>query len=758
MTDRPASADPLAPTGGTPPTAQDVPAPGMATGRSSEGAAARDPDALPPGLAVADWLARHHDMGFSRARVEAALPAGLDGRDPAALARILGAAGFATRLVRRTPRQIDPAVLPCVLFPRDGSAPILLSEIAAEARTATLRRLDNPTLAEEIRLRDLARLCDRQVLLVTPDDPAAARRLSPATRAEGRAQGHWFWGAVRANSGAFVQVIVAAFFLNLLNLALPLFVMNVYDRVIPNLAYVTLWTLAAGVGIALALDLALRLLRGNILDALARRVDLRVGADLFRQAMQVQLLTRPGGAAGIANRIRDFETVREFFASATFVSLIDLAFIGIFIAALFWIVGPVAWVPLLAVPLVIVLALVAQVPIARNAGQAVQLATKRHVVLMETLSGIEAVKSLNAQPVMQREWEGAVAASARLNARARFWSAFATHTAMLTTQVVSVGIIVWGVFLVAAGEITIGGLIAANILAGRVLAPLTAISQTIFRAQYAVKSMAALTDFMRLPVEGATPPRVPQRLTRGAVELRDVSYTYPGSPVKALDRVSLHIPPGEVVALLGRVGSGKSTLGRLLAGLVTPQEGLVLADGTGLGQYHPADLRDGIGYLPQEPQLFSGTLLENLVMGRPGATSEEIAHALHHAGLDGFVAATPEGLNLDLGERGGRLSGGQRQALALARLILRRPRVLFLDEPTSAMDQQMEAQVIARLRALGQGDMTLILCTHRQSLAALADRFVVMEAGRKVLDGPRAQILARLNGASAGKGGADAGQ
>ncbi|NJN05338.1 MAG: type I secretion system permease/ATPase, partial [Rhodobacteraceae bacterium] len=320
------------------------------------------------------------------------------------------------------------------------------------------------------------------MLLVTGAEDKATTMLSPEAVRKVPRRGHWFWGPVRANWANWAQVLVAAFLLNLLTLALPLFVMNVYDKVIPNLAYVTLWTLAIGVGIALALDLILRTLRANMLESIGRRVDLKVAASLFEQAMQARLLSRPGGAAGIASTIRDFEVVREFFASASFVAVIDLAFIGIFVAVLFFIVGPIAFVPLVAVPLVLLLALFAQVPLGRAAGRAQQMATKRHVVLIEALAGIETIKSLNAEPLMQREWEHAVAASSQVNGRTKLWSNVAINGTMLIQQLVSVLIIVWGVFLVAEGRITIGGLIAANILAGRVLAPLGTMRSDLPRA------------------------------------------------------------------------------------------------------------------------------------------------------------------------------------------------------------------------------------------------------------------------------------
>jgi ATP-binding cassette, subfamily C, bacterial LapB len=657
--------------------------------------------------------------------------------------------GLRGRVVAARLGAVDPGLLPAVAF-RKAGPPLVLVQLSADRRTATVA---DPTAGTErtVPRRELEREIAGPVLLVAPATDGTEARMTPDTAAFGHGTRHWFWGPVRENWPAWTQVIAAAFGINLLALAVPIFVMNVYDRVIPNAALVTLWTLAIGVGIALILDLALRTLRAGVLEAIARRIDLKVASAIFDQALAARMSGRTGGAAGMANAIRDFEQVRDFFGSASFVALIDLAFIGVFIAVLFYVVGPLAWVPLLAIPIVLLLAVVAQVPLGRSAAKAQQLATKRHVVLVESLLGIEAVKSLNAEPVMQREWDAAIAASSRISGRTRLWSGLATNGTQLVQQGVSVVLIVWGVYLVAEGRITVGALIAANILAGRALAPLAAISQTIFRAHYARKAMGALDGLMALPRERSDSVRSDLRIARGSVELRDVVCRYPGTEHPAVNGISLEIGPGETVALLGRVGSGKTTLGKLLNGLLQPDSGNILIDGHAIAQFDPAELRAGVGYLTQDSELFTGTLRENMTIGRPSATDEEVREALYRAGLDAFVAANPAGLDLYIGEKGNRLSGGQRQGVALARLLLRRPRILFLDEPTNAMDQQMETAFIERIGMLKAEIPTLILCTHRMSLAATAERFVVLDQGRKVLDGPKEEVMATLRAAQARK-------
>ena len=711
---------------------------------------ATDPGAH-PGLVVIEWFARALGQPYSQASVLARLPSDPSATDRPMMARALETIGLRSKLVIRDLKRIDPIVLPCVVFKKKTGNPVILQRISPDRKIAQVIDFDDGPLEQELRMGALRKMTDGKAMLITPEGDRAESLMSPEARAQGKPYRHWFWTPFWANWAIWVQIILAVFVINMLSVALPLFVMNVYDRVIPNLAYVTLWTLAMGVLIAMGLDLLLRILRNGMLETIGKRVDVKAATGIFRQAMNVKVLERPGGAAGITNSIRDFEMVREFFASSTFISLIDLMFIGVFIAVLFMIVGPIAYVPLVAVPIVLILALLAQIPIGRTVEKAQQIATKRHVVLVESLFGIETVKSLNAEPVMQREWEKAVSQSALISGRTRFWSNFAVTGTMVVTQSVSVGIIVWGVFLVADGQITVGGLIAANILAGRVLAPLGNIAQTLFRAQHAIKSMRALSTFMKLPTENAEVIRNSLSVAKGAIEFREVSFTYPDAPVPSVNDITLKVEPGETVALLGRVGSGKSTLGKLCNGLIPPQSGIILIDGQEIGQYDPAELREGVAYLTQDTNLFTGSIRENLMIGRPNATEEQIARALYYAGMDVFISENPEGLNQFIGEQGNRLSGGQRQGLAIARMVLRNPKVAFLDEPTSAMDQQMEGIITTRLGELAREGMGLILCTHRKSLANIATRVVVMEKGRKILDGPRDEVAAKLRAISAAK-------
>ncbi len=695
-------------------------------------------------IAVVEWMARHHARPFTETSLKDRLPKGFAEDGAKGLMRALEAVGLKTQRVPRSVSRVDPGSLPVVLLTHSGEFRIL-THVDGKGRRATV--WDPESGAEqEVRIKTLNRAVRGEVIMASPKEAATTSRLSPdAVAIDPGDQGHWLWSELGRHKGAWLQVFLAALGVNLAGLALPIFVMNVFDRVIPNLAFVTLVTLAIGVALALALDLILRLMRSAIIQRVSRRTDLSLASRLFQLALNQKLLSRRGGAAGAITNLRDFEAVRDFFASSTLVSLIDLAFIGVFLAVLSMIVGPLVWIPVAAIPIILTIAVIAQVPIARSARQAQQMNLKRNVVLFESLSGLETVKSVGAEPALLREWENAVAASSRVTAQTRNWSTFTSAATVFTQQAVSVGIICLGVFLVADGQITIGALVAANILAGRILAPLAGIAQTIFRANFAIWSLKSLNSFVDTETETSPSVRSDLVVSRGDVELQGVSFTYPEAKVAALTDISVRFEPGTATALLGRIGSGKSTLGKLINGTYQADTGSILIDGYEIAQFEPAELRAGIGYLPQDPVLFTGTIRENVAIGVPDASDADVMRALYFAGIDGFVASLPEGLGFFAGEKGERLSGGQRQAISLARLLLRKPKFLFLDEPTNAMDHLTEALVVERLSELQRSGVGMVLCTHRMSLAAISDRYVVIDQGRKVMDGPKATVLQQLN-------------
>ncbi|MEM7425830.1 MAG: type I secretion system permease/ATPase [Pseudomonadota bacterium] len=708
-----------------------------------------------PLLSSLEYLCGHYGKPFSRAAAVSGLPL-TDGRLSAGLfGRAADRLGLKTRLLKRKISRVPALVAPFIVLLDDGVAAVVVRKFARGKKLSVVF----PTVsrnAKTLKTAELEKDATGYVFYIAPADEAQRDEFQMAERK--RARGHWFWASARQFWPSWIQIVIAAFAINILGLALPLFVMNVYDRVIPNLAIPTLWALATGVVIALFVDFLLKQLRSLVLDQTGRRVDMKVASTLFEHALDLKMGARRGPAGYVANQIREFETVRDFFTSSSFVALTDLLFIGLFIFVLWVIVGPIAFVPLAAVPLVIIATLFIQIPLGRTVKDSQAELARRHSILIEGLVGIEAIKAVGGEGVMQRRWESAVAASARASSWTRVWSSIAIYFTATVQQAVSVVMIVWGVYLVATGDITVGGLIAANILGGRVLAPLGNIAQTLVRAQQAMGAMTGLNAFMKLPGERHNALQGGEQVRDGEIEFRNVNFTYEGASAPALDDVSFRVLPGERVGIIGKVGSGKTTIGKMMAGFYEPDDGALLVDGVEIRRFHPADLRSGVGFLSQDPELFAGSIRDNIVLGNPGAGEQEVASAARLAGVDTFTAASPEGLAREVGERGRALSGGQRQAVALARMLIRQPRVLFLDEPSNAMDTSTEGVLIERLGSLRGGTQTLIVCTHRHSMLRLVDRLIVIDEGRIVADGPADEVLSRLQANSGRTGSSGARQ
>ena len=554
-----------------------------------------------------------------------------------------------------------------------------------------------------------------------------------------------------------MEVVLAAFLINLLALASPLFIMNVYDRVVPNQAISTLWVLAAGVATALFFDFLLKSLRGALIDSAGKRADVLLASRIFEQVLNIQMKARPPTTGAFANQLREFETVRDFFTSATLATVTDLLFVGVFIAVIWAIAGPVAYVPMIAVPIVIVIGLVIQWPLNNAVKQTQREAAQKHAVLVETVSSLDTIKSLGAESRMQRAWERFVGLTARTSQRSRFYSSLGINLSGFAQQSVAIIIVVFGVYLIADGQMTTGGLIASTILGGRAVAPLAGVANTMSRFHQSRVALKNLNQLMELPVERPADHQFISRpIDDGRIEFRNVSFSYPNTNEPVLKDVSLAINRGEKVGIIGRIGSGKTTIGRLLIGLYQPDNGAVLIDGVDLRQYHPSDIRRGVGTVMQDVALFFGSVKENIAISHPQADDAQILRAARLAGVDDFVGTHPQGYNLQVGERGQNLSGGQRQAIALARALLLDPPVLMLDEPTSAMDTASEMALIRRLGTISRADRTFVVTTHRASLLRLVDRVIVLDKGRIMMDGPRDEVIRALQNSRTSQNAGDA--
>lgn len=630
--------------------------------------------------------------------------------------------------------QIDASLMPAILLTRVGGAVVLHRR---EDETAVIH---DPRLGEaliDVPLAELERDLTGHVLILRPEHRHAA------DEREAGGRGHWFSDAISANRWAYIQVGLAAMLINSLALVTSLFTMVVYDRILPSGATASLFALTIGVGIALVFDLILKTLRAGFIDHAGKRADLDMGQRVFDHVIETEMGARKGSVGAVSATLREFESLRDFFTSATMVALVDLPFVVIFIGAIFLLAGPLAIVPAIAVPLVLLIGVAVQPMLGRLADRVLSEGQMKQTVLVETLTGIEAIKAAGAGRQMRARWAEAIRRQSTYAVKSRAVTQGAINATGFVQQASQILIVVYGALLVVSGQITSGVLIAAVILTGRALAPLALISQTLTRLHQARSSYRSLDALMLAPGEH---PAGRQFLSRprlsGEVSFDGVNFTYPDQQGAALQDVSFDIAPGERVAILGPIGSGKSTIARLLLGLYQPGEGAVLADGIDIRQIDPTDLRRNIGAVLQEPWLLSGTLRENIAFGAVRPRDEDILEAARLAGVEAFAARHPEGYDMRFGERGQGLSGGQRQAVVLARALMGDPPILLLDEPTAAMDIQSEAALIARLKGVLDG-RTLIVITHRTSLLDLVDRVIVIDGGKVVADGPKSLITRR---------------
>ncbi|WP_375204443.1 type I secretion system permease/ATPase [Hyphococcus sp.] len=552
---------------------------------------------------------------------------------------------------------------------------------------------------------------------------------------------HWLFGPLRDNAKIYGQTVLAAAIVNLLGLVSSFFIMTVYDRVLPNQAVESLIALTIGVVLAHIFDFLLKSLRGYFIDIAGQRLDATVGASVFDNLMSMRLDARRGATGAIAGLVKEFENLRDFFSSATLVAIVDLPFIFLFIATIALIGGPIAFIPLIGVTIAIASGVIIQPLIMKRTQQAMAEGHHKNAVLIETLGGLETIKSVKADGLMRARWRSGVSRHARISAIGRFLNQFAVNASGFAQQASQVGVVVVGVFLVGANEITTGALIASVILTGRAMGPLGQVASLLSRVNGALASYKSLNQLMTAQSEtDATRKYLSRPQLQGKIEFRDVSFAYPGETTKALDDVSFTVEPGERVAILGKNGSGKSTIVRQITGVYQPTEGSVLVDDTDIRQLRPSDLRANIGAVLQDVCLFSGSIRENIALGLESVSDEDILAAAKIAGVHDFVGATAGGYDQHLAERGEGLSGGQRQAIALARALAPKPSILLLDEPSSALDAQAEASLIARLERATKG-RTLLVVTHRMSMVRLVDRIIVLDRGRVLVDGPRDTVM-----------------
>lgn len=647
--------------------------------------------------------------------------------------------GLAAKIVKRPLKAISPLILPIVAVLKNGNAcvitridkkyvaDVIFPDLGEGVKRISLKELSEYYSGYSFFIQEKYRFESRT-------DELGATKKSTS----------WFWGTLWKFKRYYGQIILASFFINIFAIAMPLFIMNVYDRVVPNNATETLWVLATGVFIVFIFDFIMRGLRAYFIETTGKKVDIILASRLFQQALNIQIGAKPESTGVEANYIRQFEYIREFFTSASIAALADLPFVLLFILFIFLLAGKVAFIPLIAVPILMIIAIFMSMPLQRWIKKSFKGNAQKHAVLIESLNNMEVIKSVSAEGLMLGRWEKSVGLSAASSVRARLLSQFAVNISTFTHYMVMITVVISCVYLVEARELTVGGLIASTILSGRALAPMSQITGLLTRYQMARLSLGILNKMMKLPVDRPDRHNFLHRPKfHGGIEFDDVYFKYPNQEVDIHRGLSFKVEPGEKIGILGGMGSGKTTVAKLLMGFYRPEKGAIRIDGTDIGQLDPVDLRRNIGYVAQEPKLFFGTVRDNIAMKAPWSEDEDILDAARMSGADSFINRHPAGYDMNVGENGAGISGGQCQSITIARAMLHSPSILLFDEPTSNMDNSSEKLFIKNIKTYAQ-DSTVVVITHKMSLLTLVDRLLVVQNGKIVADGPKDQVIDAL--------------
>lgn len=685
------------------------------------------------------FLCRYHGIPISRESLVAGIPLDQGQLAPPEFKRAASRAGLTSRTIRQPLRTFKPNALPVVLLKQDNTAVVVTAIDDASGQA----KIVDPAIDDgesSLSIKELEAHATGYLI-------STQRRFRFDQRVGGKTadkRGHWFWDVIRENRGLYRDVLIAALLINLFAVAMPLFIMNVYDRVVPNAATDTLWVLGAGIFLAITTDLVLRIMRSRFVDLAASRADASLSSVIMEQVLGIKMANRPASTGSFASTVHGFESVRQFIGSMSVVVLVDLPFVLLFALVVALIGWPLVIPILLGILGVFLYALSAQKRLHQLSEDAMKGSSMRNATLVEALTDIETVKAFGIEQRIQADWEHASVFLAQNAAKMRLISASVIAGAQWAQHTVGIAIIIIGVYRIMDGDLSMGGLIAAYLLSSRAMAPIGQAAGLVMQYHQSSTALETLDNTMAQPVERPSGQTwISRPSLQGGIEFRHVHFSYPNAGGVALDEISIRIRAGEHVGILGRNGSGKSTLEKLILGLYEPSAGAVLLDGIDIRQIDPADLRRSIGYVPQDIALFTGSLRENLTLGQVDISDSQIIEVARLSGLETMVNRHPSGFDMPMGERGQFVSGGQRQSIAIARALLNTPRLLILDEPTGALDHTSESNIKRSLQDASQGK-TLILNTHRKSMLELVDRILVMDRGRLVADGPKEEVIKAL--------------
>ena len=681
-------------------------------------------------------LCRHYHITASSSTLIAGLPLEKGQLDVPLFIRAADRVGLSARPLKIELEQLTPLVLPAIVLLKNNRA-CLITEITDHqyqlltTESGGSERIDRKVLEQEMTGEVIFAKEKHQYDERTPETLKLPER-------------HWFWGTLLRSRKIYRDVIIASIVVNLFVIVSPLFIMNVYDRVVPNNATDTLWVLACGASAAYFLDYLLKTARSHFIDIAGKKSDILLSAQLFEQTMGLQFSARPASVGSFARHLQEFDYIREFITSSTVATLVDLPFTLLILAVVGLLGGPIVLVPLAGILIIALHSWFIQ-PGLRSAIENTQrTSAQKHAALVETLSGIEGIKAKSAEGELQRRWEKLTGHIAMWDIRTRSLTTSAATLSSLVIQLVTIGIVVCGTYLIVDQNLSMGGLIAAVMLSGRSLAPIAQLSALSTRYYQAKSALIALNKVMDLPTEQQNhnstlkAPDISKNIL-----FEGVSFQYPKQHGVALNNINIEIKAGEKVAVIGRMGSGKSTFQRLLMRFFTPTGGHIRVDGLDLQQLSPHELRNRIAYVSQDTQLYFGTIRDNIALGAGYVEDEAVLAVAELCGVTEFTNRHPLGLQMPVTERGSNLSGGQRQSVALARALLSNPSVLLFDEPCSAMDSLTEYQFRQRLKDIA-ADKTLIITTYKSSMLDLVDRIIVFDRGNLIADGSKEQVLKAL--------------
>lgn len=687
-------------------------------------------------------LGRFHSKTVNADSATSGLPLHEGKLTPELFIRAAERCGLASKLVKRDLGELHEATLPAVLIMKNGQAAVL------HARDDKMAQFEMPGLPDPEQIVPIKQVKDYYSGYAILTKPIYRFERRSSFGDEGKKEGHWFWGTLLRFKGFYARVAVATVAINFLALASSLFVMNVYDRVVPNKAVDTLIALAAGVLIAYLFEFTLKSLRTYFLDRAGHRADVILGSKLFEKILSMKFQNVPASGGALAGQARAYEVVREFFASATIAALVDLPFVLMFIAIIYMLGGVVALPLLIGAVLTVLTGLFMQIPISRSVKSGYQAGNQRYALFVESVSAMETVKATRSESELQARMEDCVHQSAKAERKSKWYSQTALNLTALMQNLVSMAIIVTAFFQVTQENMTMGAMIACVILAGRAMAPLSMVASLMTRIQQSRQSLEGLNRLMESPTERDRGGNVSVPNFVPSVAVRDLCFRYNEDSPEILRGLNLTIRPGEKVALLGKIGSGKSTLLRMIMALYEPTAGRIEVSGIENRQIDPTELRRNIGYVSQDSTLLFGTLRSNLTAGLPHADDGMIWKAVERVGLADFVRSHPRGLEMEVAEGGRSLSGGQRQAVCAARALMEEPDLLVMDEPTSAMDMASEKQLMACLSEYiaEKPGRTVIVATHKRAILMLVDRAIVVDNGLVIADGPKEQIIKGVRG------------